>query len=260
MKMLKPMRWLGFFLFVLSHSAFAEPCAPSATTQSAQVRYVIDADTVVLESGERVRLLGVDAPELGRNGQPDEPYAREGKKWLEGVLRDHGNRVLLQYGQETKDRYGRSLAYLFLPDGTNLQRRLLSDGWVMQVHVAPNLEFAECLAPFERLAEQQAKRIWSQSEYSPGFLSSAIPDSVRGAAIVRGKVVRVGQSAEFIWINLEGGVALQIRRSDLPRFDSLSLDQIEGKTLRVRGWLIRENARHHTIRIRVEHPLAIQLL
>ncbi|EXJ09515.1 MULTISPECIES: thermonuclease family protein [Nitrincola] len=258
--MLKPMLWLGFFSFVLSHPVLAEPCPPSAPTQSAQVRYVIDADTLVLNNGERVRLLGIDAPELGRDGQPDEPYAREGKKWLEGLLREHDHRVLLQYGQERKDRYGRSLAYLFLPDGTNLQRALLSDGWVMQVHVAPNLEFAECLAQFERQAEQQAKRIWSQNEYSPGLLSTEIPDSARGAAVVHGQVVRVGQSAEFVWINLEGGVALQIRRSDLPRFDSLSFDQIEGKTLRVRGWLIRENARHHQIRIRVEHPLAIQLI
>ena len=239
--------------------AFAEVCPPTAPTVTHQVARVIDADTVELSQGERVRLLGIDAPELGYSGQVDEPFAREGKQALEALLREFDYRVLLMPGQDSRDRYGRLLAYLFLPDQTNIQRLLLQEGWVMQVFVAPNLEFADCLRSVEMTARVQNKGIWSLPEYQPGIASVAVPDSARGAVIVQGNVVRVGQSKDNIWLNLQGGVAIQVPRRYLASFPQ-RLDGLTGQVVRARGWLVREDSRHHQWRMRIEDGRALEVL
>ncbi|WP_417585750.1 thermonuclease family protein [Nitrincola sp.] len=244
---------------LLPTHALAETCPPTAPTTSHRVSRVIDADTVELSQGERVRLLGIDAPELGYSGQADEPFAREGKLALETLLQRVEYRVLLMPGQDSRDRYGRLLAYLFLPDQTNVQRLLLQEGWVMQVFVAPNLEFADCLRPVEQLARSEQKGIWSLSDYQPGIASVAVPDSARGAVMVQGVVVRVGQSKDNIWLNLQGGVAIQVPRRYLASF-SQRLDGLTGQAVRARGWLVRENSRHHQWRMRIEDGRALDVL
>lgn len=250
---------LLFVGMLLPGYAFAEICPPTTPTQSYRVSRVIDADTVELTQGDRVRLLGIDAPELGYSGQADEPFAREGKRALDALLREFDYRVLLMPGQDSRDRYGRLLAYLFLPDQTNIQRILLQEGWVMQVFVAPNLEFADCLRPVERVARAHHKGIWSLSDYQPGIASQAVPESLRGAAIVQGAVVRVGQSKDNIWLNLQGGVALQVPRRYLDRFPQ-RLDSLTGQVVRARGWMVREDSRHHQWRMRLEDGRALEVL
>ncbi|WP_160173738.1 thermonuclease family protein [Nitrincola sp. A-D6] len=237
----------------------AEVCPPTAPTTSHRVARVIDADTVELSQGERVRLLGIDAPELGYSGQTDEPFAREGKQALEAILRRSDYRIRLMPGQESRDRYGRQLAYLFLPDQTNIQRLLIQDGWVMQVFVAPNLEFADCLRPVEVVAKTQRKGIWSLAEYQSGIASVAVPDSTRGATLVHGRVVRVGQGKENLWLNLQGGVAIQVPRRYLENF-SPRLDELTGQVVRARGWLVREDSRYHQWRMRIDDGRALDLL
>ena len=244
---------------LLPLKAFAEICPPTTPTTRHRVVRVIDADTVELSRGERVRLLGIDAPELGYSGQADEPVARDAKQALEAILRRSAYHVQLMPGQESRDRYGRLLAYLFLPDLTNVQRLLLQDGLVMQVFVAPNLEFADCLRPVEMAARRQSTGIWSLADYEPGIDSINVPDSARGAAIVHGRVVRVGQSKDNLWINLQGGVALQIPRRYLDTF-SVNLVELTGQRVRARGWLVKENSRHHQWRMRVENGRALEVL
>lgn len=250
---------LFLLVLLLPVHAFAEICPPTAPTESHRVARVIDADTVELSHGERVRLLGIDAPELGYSGQADEPFAREGKLALEAFLREVDYHVLLMPGQDSRDRYGRLLAYLFLPDQTNIQRLLLQEGWVMQVFVAPNLEFADCLRPVEVAARTQKKGIWSLPDYQPGMASVAVPDSARGAVIVQGVVARVGQSKANIWLNLQGGVAIQVPRRYLASFPQ-RLDGLSGQVVRARGWLVREDSRHHQWRMRIEDGRALEVL
>ena len=79
------------------------------------MRYVIDGDTAVLEGGAHVRFLGIDAPEMERDGQPAQFMAHKSKAYVAGLIQ--GKLVRLEYDRERYDRYGRLLAYLFLPDG-----------------------------------------------------------------------------------------------------------------------------------------------
>lgn len=246
-------------LVVLSSTGYADTCSKESYASLVSIKRVVDADTVELSTGERVRLIGIDAPELGRQGRADEPFSREGKRALEQQLAAYNNRVWIQLGEDPKDRHGRLLADLFFEDGRSIQGWLLEQGWAMQVFIAPNLRYSDCLSDHEQVARQQDLGIWSLSEYKPGISSTAVPSSVRGAVIVTGRIARIGRSQANIWLNLEGGVAVQIPRSSLENFEQ-NLEQLQGLQVRVRGWIVKENSQHHQWRIRLVDGRALEVL
>ena len=92
------------------------------------VERVIDGDTVVLDGGERVRLIGVDTPETVHPTKPVERFGREASEFTKSMA--EGQRVRLEYesGGDREDRYGRTLAYVYLGDGTLLNREIIEQG------------------------------------------------------------------------------------------------------------------------------------
>ena len=126
--------------------------------QEAVVAQVVDGDTVVLENGQKVRLLGIDAPEMEREGQPADFLAHKAKQVLAELV--EGKRVRLEYDRLRYDRYGRTLAYLFLLDGTNLSRELVCQGLAHVYTVPPNMRFREELLSAQREAISAQRGIW----------------------------------------------------------------------------------------------------
>ncbi len=117
--------------------------------QEAVVVHVADGDTVTLDTGQRVRLLGIDAPEMEKEGQPADFLAHKAKRVLAELVQ--GKRVHLEYDRLRYDRYGRTLAYLILPDGTNLSLEMVRQGLAHVYTIPPNLRFREeLLAPSGR--------------------------------------------------------------------------------------------------------------
>ncbi|MCD8540481.1 MAG: thermonuclease family protein, partial [Leadbetterella sp.] len=107
---------LSFFFLLLS-------CVEQPTTDSSyfKVKKVVDGDTFWLydgsEKGLKVRLIGVDAPESRKTGNKDVGYyGKEAKTYLTNLL--SGKNVRLEYDVTKTDRYGRTLAYVYLEDGT----------------------------------------------------------------------------------------------------------------------------------------------
>ncbi len=100
-----------------------------------RVVYVVDGDTLDIDEpdGERpttrIRLWGVDAPESARprEGRPAEPLADEAEAFVRRIAHGQQVRLTLQ-SHEVRDRYGRLLAYVQLPDGTVLNERLVGEG------------------------------------------------------------------------------------------------------------------------------------
>lgn len=78
--------------------------------QSAIVSRIIDGDTVELISGQKIRFVGVTAPE------PDEPFSKEATNLIQNLL--EGKEVRLEYDAYKDDRFGRTLAYIWIkPNG-----------------------------------------------------------------------------------------------------------------------------------------------
>ena len=91
------------------------------------VERVVDGDTIVVRGVGRVRLIGVDTPETVHPSRPVEFFGREASAFAKRLLQ--GQRVRLEYDREPTDRYGRTLAYVHLADGTFVNAEIILRGY-----------------------------------------------------------------------------------------------------------------------------------
>jgi micrococcal nuclease len=117
------------------------------------VERVIDGDTLVLEGGTRVRLLGLDAPEVGYGGKEPEYFAPASKAFLEQLVQKAGGELRLEYDRVRIDMYGRTLAYLWNREGGFLNEIILLEGYAV-FYEGDALRWRERL----RLAAEEARR------------------------------------------------------------------------------------------------------
>jgi len=100
---------------------------PGAATALARVRQVIDGDTITVSGVGTVRLIGVDAPEKTGGYREAEPFGDRATTFMRGLV--DGQSVRLEYDGERKDQYDRTLAYVFLEDGTLVNEAIIRAGW-----------------------------------------------------------------------------------------------------------------------------------
>lgn len=120
---------LGAALALLSGCQAPEADSGS-TTETVPVVHVIDGDTLIIERAgqdERVRLLGIDAPEVARNDSPGEPCANEATALTEHLTASTEVTVVADSTQPATDRYGRTLAYVEA-EGRDVSAELLRAG------------------------------------------------------------------------------------------------------------------------------------
>ena len=91
------------------------------------VERVVDGDTIVVRGVGRVRLIGVDTPETVDPRRPVEFFGREASAFAKRLL--EGQQVRLEYDRERTDRYGRTLAYVHLRDGTFANAEIIRRGY-----------------------------------------------------------------------------------------------------------------------------------
>ena len=216
--------------------------------------WVYDGDSLRLEDGRKLRLIGIDTPEFGRDGAEDRPGAAAARGRLQGLLEAQGGQVLLRPGREARDRYGRRLVHLYLPDGRNLVRQLLAEGLGFAVAVPPNLHHLDCYFDAEGQARFAGLGLWRGD---PAVQAVDLPASAEGFHLLRGLIGRIGNSRRALWLNLDGGVALRVDRYDLRYFPELETDARVGRALEVRGWIYRRNGQR---RMQLRHPAALRWL
>ena len=243
------------FLTVPVTWAAGEPCPADDFHAAATVSYVYDGDTVRLSDGRKVRLTGIDTPELGHEGNPGQAFARQARQNLQRLLRPTA-KTHLRYDVERRDHHGRMLAHLFLPDGTNLQRAQLEAGLARTLVVPPNVWQQACYAHAEAQARAAGKRLWQTRRYQPVDVAELTPNA-RGYRIVRGRVQRVGESAKSLWLNLTRQMALRINKQDLGYFSTYSPRGLRGRRVEARGMLKRWRG---ALRMQIRHPSALTLL
>ena len=226
-----PAIWLG--------SAWAAPLcpAPGAVTY-ATVERVTDGDTLRLKDGRSVRMIGLNAPETGKQGQSAEPFADAARKRLQTLVAQSNGRVGLLAGKQSRDRYGRTLAHVFGADGSNLEARLLAEGLGYQVAIAPNVALLGCQQAAERSARKARLGLWRQSPV-------LAPQQIRrsGFALVGDKVSQVRRNQGGLWIDLQGGLVLHIGPRQLASFNQKQLASLQGAKIEARGWVLDRSRR-----------------
>lgn len=249
-------------------SATLGPTSDGCTLQPGEdvrIAGVVDGDTLVLDDGREVRLKGIQAPKLplGRSGFEAWPLADEAKARLEVLA--NGKPAQLRYGGARRDRHGRVLAHVFVPQAGQhvwLQRRLLDDGLARVYTFKDNRACAAELLTTERAARAAARGIWSEPFYAIREAADAddlnrllgrfeiVEGVVQSAALVRGKLfLNFGQDYRSDFTVTVGERDIRIFLQD-ERWSELlqggeersrPIEQLAGKQLRMRGWLSRNN-------------------
>lgn len=222
--------------------------AATTAADTARVTQVIDGDSLRLSSGREVRLIGINAPELGPDAAAAEPLAREARARLRELA--EGRTLSIEYDHERADRYGRELAYLRLPDGSDVQERLLIEGLARVIAVPPNLKRLERYLERERAARQARRGLWGHSYYRPRP-AEALGAGETGFRLVRGTVGRVASSRRFHYLDIGPRLSLQIPREDWDRYFTGAPSDYRGRTIEARGWIVQQDNR---LRLRVHHP------
>ena len=111
-----------------SSSGVQLPPATYAQGGRGTVTRVIDGDTIAV-GRETIRLIGIDTPESVRAGTPVECGALSASRYMKHLALGRRVRFQTDESQDTRDHYGRLLAYVYLADGPQLQRSILRAGW-----------------------------------------------------------------------------------------------------------------------------------
>jgi micrococcal nuclease len=135
------------------------------------VKRVVDGDTIQLETGERVRLIGIDTPEMHESNK----LYRDSRKTNQDVqtIKEmgtrayqftkaliEGKRVRLEFDVEKHDKYDRLLAYVYLKDGTFVNAEIVKQGYASLMTIPPNVKYAELFSKLYREARENRRGLW----------------------------------------------------------------------------------------------------
>ena len=140
-----------------------QPAVPEALDEGTYaVRRVVDGDTLLLENGARIRLMGADTPETVKPNHPVEPFGPQATLFTKNFL--SGGRVFLTFDKQRLDRYKRFLAYAWLDESMEqmLNEELIRAGLA---EAKTGYRFSPGMKKRFRRAEDEAKSagrgIWS---------------------------------------------------------------------------------------------------
>lgn len=246
------------FVMAAATGLGAEALAPGSNAVAVEI---VDGDTLVLADGRSVRLVGLQAPKLplGRRGFKAWPLADDAKRRLADLAL--GKRLTLSYGGRRTDRYGRLLAQLHDPAGRWVQGAMLEAGMARVYTFPDNRALAAEMLALERSARIARRGIWSDPFYRVRDLGEAMRD-VGSFQLIEGRVRKVAVVRGRTYLNFGADwrrdFTISIDKRDGRAFTATGLDprRLEGRLVRVRGWLKSRNGPM----IQATHPEQIEVL
>lgn len=236
---------LLFILILTTPAGKTQPADPRNQLKKSATQKVIkitDGDTIILENQTRVRLVGIQAPSLPleRNNFKGEPLAFQSKRTLSDLVL--GKYVTLYFGGQRQDRYGRTLAHLFLRDGLWVQGEMLKYGMASVYSFPDNRAIVPEMMAYEQIARQNNNGIWALNFYKPKAqeTSGKYHNSFQ---IVTGIVRQVAKVRGTYYLNFgadwKKDFTVVIKYRAARKFIKADLDpqNYTGKKIEVRGWL-----------------------
>lgn len=204
---------------------------------------VVDGDTLLLEDGSEVRLVGLQAPKLplGRRGFTAWPLAESAKAALEELTRER--KLGLAFTGRRLDRHGRHLAHLVRDgDGLWIQGELLRRGLARVYSFADNRALVPEMLALEREARAAGLGIWAEAFYALRSPDEA-GDHIGSFQLVEGRVLDAARVRSRVYLNFGADwktdftVSVSARAWKLFEAEGLAPEDYEGRRLRARGWL-----------------------
>ena len=118
---------------------------------------VVDGDTIVVKGIGKVRLIGVDTPETKHPRKPVEYFGKEASAFTKRMV--EGKKVRLEYDWQRKDKYNRTLAYVYLKDGTFLNAEIIKQGYGHAYTCYP-FKYLEQFRKYEKEARENKRGLW----------------------------------------------------------------------------------------------------
>lgn len=179
--------------------------ALASTYEWITVKRVIDGDTIELEGGIKVRLIGVDTPETVDPRKPVQYFGKEASAFTKSQL--EGKRVRLEYDWQRLDKYGRTLAYVYQEDGTLFNAKLISSGYGHAYTKYPfKQEFMDLFRRLERDARENHRGLWQNDSTEASTLPSAPATTMQGSADTSSTLSKKENKEVQYWINTRTGV------------------------------------------------------
>ncbi|WP_311480772.1 thermonuclease family protein [uncultured Anaerococcus sp.] len=141
--------------------------------QKAKVKYAVDGDTIWVDidgKDEKVRFVGVNTPEIAKDGKPAEFMADEAKDFTNSILKN--KEIYLEKDISDRDKYDRLLRYIWLeepstnPSLSDIEKNtlngiLVKEGLAYANYYKPDIKYQEYLKELERSAQDNKLGIWS---------------------------------------------------------------------------------------------------
>jgi micrococcal nuclease len=155
---------LGVVLVWRIHALESVPAGPELLEEGIhKVRRVVDGDTLLLASGARVRLQGIDTPETVAENRAVEAWGPEASQFTKDFVQRAGGRVRLTFSLERKDRHDRFLAFVWHGD-VMLNEELVRAGLA---HARLDYRYSGTmkrrLATVQEEAQRAGRGIWSSA-------------------------------------------------------------------------------------------------
>ena len=257
--LLLPILLLPVLLLLIATGTGAS-AAPVKLQPAGETRVVavVNGATVQLGTGDTARLAGVDAPRLQPRDGRLPPHAEASRQALAALVLDKP--VNLFHAGRRTDRYGRLIVHLFVARRW-VQGELVSAGHVRVRSYADNrLRIAELLK-WEALARKAGRGLWAHDRYTV-----RTPETVRrdpgSWQIVEGRVKAVAALRSVTYLNFDADwrtdftVRIDARARRLFRSAGIDLKALEGRNIRVRGWVRSRNGPL----IAATHPEQVEIL
>ena len=209
------MKLFLFVLIFLPFQVFSANCQRVDWDKTERVKLINDGDTITLESGERVRFIGMNTPEMNYSDQKkSEPYALKAKALLERYIKI-GDKVHLVFDKTRHDKYGRILAYVYSKTRQNLNLLQLKAGYAKQWVIGKNDRFWKCFQTAEKTARLGRKGLWS--DFSP-LKARQLDSSNKGYQYVHGQISKVIKYKSGLMLFLDRKLKVWISASRLKKF------------------------------------------
>ena len=235
-------------------SALFAQCKSTVATHLIHIKKIIDGDTLILDDGARIRLIGINAPEIKNKKyhRKAEPFADQAKRTLTQLLQHRP--IKATYDTERKDKYQRHLLHLYNAKQQNINALMLEKGMAFLASTPPNVALVECYQLAQRNAQKKKNGLWKHAPIHASAIKR--PKYTKGFISAQGIITDITRTKKSIWLTLSPQTTIRIAKRDWKWFDSLPIETWLQQSAMVNGYFHWYNDQAV---IMLRHPSMISL-